>query len=241
MFYVILIFVLGTILASFVGLICDRRDRDDHRLRSHCEKCQHSLTPADLIPLLSFLSLHGRCRYCHAPIRLAHLLRESVGGCLFLGLYLRLGREPALALSLLMSIPMALLALDDAAHRWVRDKDQLVLLTLVLVNLGIVGIPSLPERLYALALFGGGTFLLARLWPNALGTGDVLFIAIMAFHGGIWIFPAQFLLGTALALIWAFFIGYKSQCIKSIQIPLVSFLVLSIWLDWCLDIGRLFH
>ena len=237
----ILMFVLGTIAASFIGLIFDRRKKDDHHLRSHCENCQHTLAPWDLIPLLSFLFLRGHCRYCQAAIRPEHLLRESLGGLLFLGLYLHLGREPALALLLLMSIPMAFLALDDAAHRWVHDKDQLFLLTFVLIYLVIFDCPSFPARLYALALFGGGTLLLARLWPNALGSGDVLFIAIMAFHGGIWIFPAQFLLGTASALIWTVFTGYKSRCVRTRQIPLVTFLVLSIWLDWCLDFNRLFY
>lgn len=35
---------------------------------SHCPACQHKLRTLDLIPVLSFLFLKGRCRYCQAPI-----------------------------------------------------------------------------------------------------------------------------------------------------------------------------
>ena len=56
-----------------------------HRLdwvkgRSECEHCHHQLAVLDLIPIVSYISLRGKCRYCHKPIgRTAILLEVSTG------------------------------------------------------------------------------------------------------------------------------------------------------------------
>ena len=65
--------LFGLQLGSFLNLSIDRLPRHESILggRSHCDACGHTLRPLDLIPLVSYLMLRGRCRYCDAriPIR----------------------------------------------------------------------------------------------------------------------------------------------------------------------------
>ena len=68
--FLIFIFIISLFIGSFLNVIIDRVIRDEQFIkgRSHCESCGHELHLKDLIPLLSFIWLKGKCRYCHASI-----------------------------------------------------------------------------------------------------------------------------------------------------------------------------
>lgn len=80
---VIIAFILGTILGSFVKALADRSlGFKSFRGRSYCPKCRHKLAWYDLFPVLSYLFLKGKCRYCHRRIPLEYLLTEIILGIL---------------------------------------------------------------------------------------------------------------------------------------------------------------
>lgn len=66
----IVAFVFGLIFGSFLNVVIVRYDEwlSIVKDRSHCPHCKQKLSWLDLIPLLSYLSLGGRCRYCQKPI-----------------------------------------------------------------------------------------------------------------------------------------------------------------------------
>lgn len=70
--------LLGSSMGSFAGAVAWRlyKGRDFVRERSECEHCHHVLGWYDLIPVVSWLQLGGRCRYCHRPIGTSALLLE---------------------------------------------------------------------------------------------------------------------------------------------------------------------
>ena len=63
-------FVIGAAAGSTANAVIDRLPRHESwfRGRSHCDKCGHVLGLLDLIPLLSYLVLGGKCRYCRKKI-----------------------------------------------------------------------------------------------------------------------------------------------------------------------------
>lgn len=79
------IFIFGTFIGSFLGVVIDRLPRGENivRGRSHCDHCKKSLGAFDLIPLVSFLLLRGRCRYCGTKLSLFYPIIEVVTGFLF--------------------------------------------------------------------------------------------------------------------------------------------------------------
>ena len=78
-------FLVGSILASFLGLVIDRfPEQSIISPASHCDSCQTRLRPLDLIPILSQVFHLFRYRYCKAPYPVWYALFELGLGLLFL-------------------------------------------------------------------------------------------------------------------------------------------------------------
>ena len=82
----LIVVVFGLALGSFLNICIDRlpRGQSIRRPRSHCPACKTPLAARDLVPVLSYVLLRGRCRYCSAPIPKRVLLVEAGTGLLFL-------------------------------------------------------------------------------------------------------------------------------------------------------------
>lgn len=81
----ILIFCIGTLFGSFFTLAVYRipLGQDITHTRSYCPNCNHKLTFLDMIPILSYTFLGGRCRYCKEKIRVRYILLEILSGVVF--------------------------------------------------------------------------------------------------------------------------------------------------------------
>lgn len=76
-------FLLGAVLGSFIKVLADRSlSRQSFWGRSYCLSCEKGLRWYDLFPILSYLLLKGKCRYCRNKIKLEYLLVEVVVGIL---------------------------------------------------------------------------------------------------------------------------------------------------------------
>ena len=81
-----LILCMGTVFGSFFTLAVHRiplRQNITHK-RSYCPNCNHKLAFLDMIPILSYLFLGGKCRYCKKEIKLRYILLELLSGVVFL-------------------------------------------------------------------------------------------------------------------------------------------------------------
>ena len=92
--------------------------------RSRCETCQRVLGPFDMVPLLSYLALRGRCRTCRAPIGGQHLAIEFAA--LGVALWARGRQARQMARMLRPYVPAGWLSPPELAARgglWVRADD----------------------------------------------------------------------------------------------------------------------
>jgi leader peptidase (prepilin peptidase)/N-methyltransferase len=88
-----LISILGLVIGSFLN-VCIYRIPIEKSIAfppSHCTKCNHNLNPLDLIPVISYIFLGGRCRYCNERISIRYPFIESLNGLLYLIVYLKFG------------------------------------------------------------------------------------------------------------------------------------------------------
>jgi len=81
-----LVFLLGISVGSFLNVVADRIPAGKSILRppSHCFSCGHVLTARDLIPIVSYLAVKGKCRYCGHAIPIRFILVELASGLLFI-------------------------------------------------------------------------------------------------------------------------------------------------------------
>lgn len=84
-FIYIIIFCIGTLFGSFFTLAVYRIPlrKDITHERSYCPNCNHKLSFFDMIPILSYLFLGGKCRYCKQKIRPRYLFLEILSGIVF--------------------------------------------------------------------------------------------------------------------------------------------------------------
>ena len=77
--------ILGSCIGSFLNVVIDRLSSGKSIVtpQSHCDKCKRFLTPLELIPVLSYIYLKGRCKTCHTKLSIQYPLSEIVTGLIF--------------------------------------------------------------------------------------------------------------------------------------------------------------
>lgn len=85
-FFYLLLSIFGSVLGSFLNVVIDRLSTGRGIVggRSYCEHCQKPLSPIDLIPIISFLFLKGKCRFCKKKIPFRLVVVEMFSGMMFI-------------------------------------------------------------------------------------------------------------------------------------------------------------
>lgn len=88
----LIIFIMGSVFGSFLTLATYRipLNEDITHKHSYCPKCNHKLNFLDMIPILSYIILKGKCRYCKAKISPRYFIIEVLCGLAFVLLALNL-------------------------------------------------------------------------------------------------------------------------------------------------------
>lgn len=115
----IIFFAMGACIYSFLNVVVYRLPRHMQFMegKSMCPTCKHELAAKDLIPIFSWISLKGKCRYCGAPISVRYTVVEAVGGVLAVVCTLLFGVKPMAAVKFLVScvVTVGILLLLDKA------------------------------------------------------------------------------------------------------------------------------
>ncbi|MFT0757508.1 prepilin peptidase [Streptococcus hohhotensis] len=201
-------FLVGSILASFLGLVIDRfPEQSIIQPASHCDSCQTRLRPLDLIPILSQVFNRFRCRYCKAPYPVWYALLE-----LGLGLIFLLYSWELLSLGQVILITAGLtLGIYDFRH---QEYPLLVWMTFHLILMAFSGWNLVMVFFLVLGM-------LAHFIDLRMGAGDFLFLASCAlvFSATELLILIQFASATG---ILAFLLQKKKE-----RLPFVPFLLLA--------------
>ena len=201
-------FLVGSILASFLGLVIDRfPEQSIIHPASHCDSCQTRLRPLDLIPILSQVFNRFRCRYCKAPYPVWYALLELGLGLLFLSYswgFLSLGQVVLITTGLTLGI-------YDFRH---QEYPLLVWMTFHLILMVSSGWNLVMVFLLVLGI-------LAHFIDIRMGAGDFLFLASCALVFSVTelLILIQFASATG---ILAFLLQKKKE-----RLPFVPFLLLA--------------
>lgn len=219
--------IFGLAVGSFLNLCIDRLPQGGSIVSppSHCESCGHPLSALDLIPVLSYILLRGRCRYCGAPIPRRLPLVETATGLLFALLWHHYGPTPQWILATIYTCIMIIIFFTDLEHSLVPNQ-----VIYPAIALALLAAPFTPSHSARELLLGGLTgfallLLIALIRPAGMGMGDV---KLAAFIGLIVGFPsvliALFLSFIAGGLVagWLLLSGAKG---RKDPVPFAPFLV----------------
>jgi len=235
LFFYLLVFLIGICVGSFIDCAVYRIEKGQEFLfkRSYCPNCKHELSSCDLIPILSFFLLKGRCGYCSKKISLMHPIIELITGILFFLIFYKFGFTFLAIYYSIIATFLMFIFLYDLKYFIIPDKVVFSAIFLVLVfhfvNYFKHFTPDIFSFNYIFASLLASLFFYSIYFFSkgaAMGFGDVklgfLLGLIFGFPKILLILWLTFIIGGPTALI---LVLLKKKNLKS-QIPLGPFLVI---------------
>lgn len=185
------VFLFGAIVGSFLN-VCIYRIPSEKSIvspPSHCPSCGERVRPYDNIPLLSWLLLGGKCRFCRARISVRYPLVELLTALLTLFLFREYGFSADFAALFLFSAALVVITFIDLDHQIIPD-----IISLPGIPLGFAFSFFLPQvgwknSLIGILVGGGSLLVVAYAYElitkkEGMGGGDIKLLAMMgAFLG----------------------------------------------------------
>ena len=229
------VLIAAPFVGSFLGVIVRRLPAGLPVAwsRSQCDQCGHVLAPADLVPIVSFLWLHGRCRFCQGRIAPMHLGLELAAIAVAASAGLVEGEPALLWADCALGWTLLALACIDWTHLRLPDALTLPLLLAGLTATAVLDPDAAPDHAaaaaigyLALRLVGAGY----RAWRgrDGLGGGDAKMLAA----AGAWVGIA----GVGPTILMAALAGIAVTALRgggmraTTVVPFGTFLAMGTWL-----------
>jgi prepilin signal peptidase PulO-like enzyme (type II secretory pathway) len=204
------LFFVGACLASFLQVVATRLPKGQSLLgRSACSFCHHKLSWLDLVPIISFIALKGRCRYCHRRISVIHPLFETLVGFIFWLFIHRAGYQFSIETAIILVIVLLALTLSLSDYYYQIIPDEFLI---IMFSLGLY-LNYLTLNEHIIGILGGTTiFLLLHYLSRgrAMGYGDVKLVFVMAV-----ILPSFY-------LAWSLYLAFLTGGIISVILILLT-------------------
>ena len=250
LFFYLIIFLFGLIIGSFLNSVIYRlslsnfsfKDLAMLKNRSYCPQCKHILNWQDLVPVLSFIVLKGKCRYCQKLISWQYPLVELMTAFLFVLMFWQWGLGNYLIFNigildfftlfyfLIITAFLVIIFVYDLKHYIIPDE---IIYPAIIIT-GIFNFQFLIFNQFPifnsliLSAFGAaGFFLIIVLISHGqwMGGGDIKLAFLMGFFLG-WpnILIALFLAFVLGAIIGVGLVIFRKKGLKS-KIPFGPFLI----------------
>lgn len=194
------IFLFGLIIGSFLN-VCIYRIPIGKSIAtppSTCESCGTRLKPKDLFPVISWLVLGGKCRYCGEIISIRHTIVELLTGVLYGIVFWKIGLDEKLLPYLILTSILIVITFTDLDHQIIPNRVNLFgFIIFIVLNL-FLGYIQWKDAFLG-SLIGVGFLFLIALLTGGMGMGDVKLMTIIGLNLG-W-------QNTILALFLSFMIG----------------------------------
>lgn len=229
-FLLILFFILGTVFGSFYNVVGFRlcNNQSIIKPRSHCPKCKHQLSSLELIPIISYIFLGGKCKKCKQKISIFYPLIELFTGILFAVSFYSFSFTPDLLLALILSSMFSIILVTDLNYYIIPDEVNMASCILVfIINIIKFGFLTALKYLgyglimflsmYLLMLIGNKIFK-----EETLGGGDIKLIFVLGMTLPLALSFTGIFLAALIALPVSIYILIKN---KDKAIPFGPFLV----------------
>ena len=181
MSYIILFFILGTILGSFYMVVAERIPKGESIVTppSHCDKCKHRLTPIELIPIFSYIIQGGKCKNCKTKLSIMYPLYELLCGILFALTFISYGFSYQLIIALTFISMLLIIVLSDIEYMIISDSVLIVSTVILMIEILLIHDIKFLGISILNGLIAFGLMFLLRLFGNyifkkdTMGGGDI--------------------------------------------------------------------
>ncbi|AEF17192.1 Prepilin peptidase [Thermoanaerobacterium xylanolyticum LX-11] len=182
----ILVFVFGLIIGSFLNVVIYRLPRNESIVYppSHCTNCESELKPYDLVPVISYIFLRGRCRYCGNRISIRYPIVELLTGFIYLILFIYFGISiKSLSYAFLASL-LIVITFIDMEHKIIPNKVILIGLIAGAAFRVLMFNYGLWDYIVGFLIGGGVLLLISLLSGGGMGGGDIKLMAMIGLFIG---------------------------------------------------------
>ncbi|MCH5324437.1 MAG: prepilin peptidase [Eubacterium sp.] len=213
----IIVFIFGTVIGSFLNVVIYRTPLHMSIVTgpSHCTTCGTRIKPYDLVPIISWCLLGGKCRACKAKISARYTIVEALTGVLFLLAYIRFSLSLMLPIAIILFGVLVVLSFIDLDHMQIPYWCTVTVAVLGVINILLNNLLDTPSQsnvwwvhLLAALICAVITGLLALL--GGLGGGDFQLMTAAALLLGIQIVPAAFI-GIILGAIYGIIVKIRTK------------------------------
>ena len=174
------IFFIGAILGSFFNVVGIRVPKKETLLgRSHCPECNHTLGAFELVPVIGYIFLKGKCKNCRTPISVKYPLIEFITGALFLLSFVIIGQNVVEYILIVVFISlMVIITVSDLYYQIIPDIILLIFLPVIFTLRMFSPVILWYNALIGAVLGFGFMYLIAwygkkRFGKEAIGGGDI--------------------------------------------------------------------
>ena len=199
----VIIFILGLGIGSFLNVVIYRVPRGESIVLppSHCPNCEEKLDPWELIPIISYIFLKGKCINCGEKISIRYPIIELFTGIIFLLNGIIFDNIIVLAVGLILSSILIVLTIIDIDHQILPDKITIGGLAIGLIFSFIRPDFDIVTSLSGIFAAGGLLFVVALVSKGGMGGGDIKLMAMTGSFLGPLSAVAAVFLGAVIGLI----------------------------------------
>jgi leader peptidase (prepilin peptidase) / N-methyltransferase len=218
--------VIGLALGSFATVLASRWPAGESLVspRSHCTSCRRTLTPLELVPVVSWLAQRGRCRGCGGRVHWRYPAIELASGALAAAAIITFGPGWEGLAAALLGVVLVPVVVIDLEHRLIPRR-----VVVPAAGLGLAAaIAADPARWWVPVTAAAGAFafffILWFLYPAGMGDGDADLALLMGAVLGASVVPALFVafaLGAALGI---GFLARHGAAARKMAVPFGPFL-----------------
>lgn len=230
LYFTIIYFLFGISIGSFLN-VCIWRIPKKFPIandRSMCPCCQHKLKAIDLVPILSWVFLKGKCRYCKSSIAFRYPLIELLTGILYVLSFRHFGLTWNSVLFCLFASLLIVGAGIDYDYTYIPDTIHLCLFVIAVLS-HLIGNPvSIKCSLAGGLLVGGFMLILSYLTHGGIGGGDIKLLTVTGFYLGLSRNIFAFFLAYSLAACWCIIPMLRKKVNRRTEIPMIPFFTIAL-------------
>lgn len=186
LYYIIVFFIFGLVFGSFFNVVGYRLPKKKSLIKpaSHCTKCNHKLTPIELIPVFSYILQGGKCKKCKSKISIFYPIFELLTACLFALAYIIFGISIETVIAIVFTSMILIITLSDILYMIIPDSLLIVSGILIFIlKIYQIDVSNIIEIIIDIAVSFIVMYLLKLLGnyifkKESLGGGDIKLMLI---------------------------------------------------------------
>jgi|TARA_B100000809_G_C15025856_1_gene490115 prepilin signal peptidase PulO-like enzyme (type II secretory pathway) len=236
--------VLGSLANTFIYRIPlsfypDKKTSSNFKLlgtRSRCTSCEEIIPIYLNIPVVSYLYLKGKCRFCNKPISLIYPIIEISTACIFLLIYLKIGINTFFFFYATFFTLLLISSAIDIRHRILPNSINYILIITGILGSYFFGLINIYD-----SLIGGASgyliiFIIEKVYKliykkDGIGRGDAKLLSAIGFWFGWLNLPIILFVSSSVGLLFVFIQKFMTKSsdknILEFKIPFGPFLSLS--------------